>query len=390
MKAVKGIIGLFKDLLIRILPNFLVPKRFKKYHYCFLGHPRGYREIYRKFPFFKKVPKSFLRFLIRHVLWPITASEITGLKSLDDGHEIRGCVISVPMAAGEMLADRKRATRQMRVAVRHAAKQGVKIIGLAGYTASLSKGGFDLIDLGVDVTTGHAYTALNVVENYEAILKRLDIYEKKKDITLAVLGAAGSVGSTVSKYLASQGVKKIILVDLERKIDKVHLLRDEMVILNPEGDYAVTTDISSLKEAVVVFTATNASEALITPDRTAPGTIYIDDTQPTDISKEVHFQEDVLVLEAGAVRTPGVVTHFHFGLKHKEDNFCCMAELLALSATGHTGNYVINRANMDNILEMKALGQKLGFRVADFQNYHNTVTEESIDLVGDIVKSRIE
>ncbi len=389
MKTLKQIYGLFKDLLIKLLPNFLVPKKLKKYHFCFLGHPRDYAEIYRKFPFFRKIPKKIMRILIRRFFWPVTASEITGLRSTVDGKEVLGCVITVPMTAKDLLDDRPRAIKQIRSAVRHASKQGAKIVGLAGYTASLSKGGQDLLDLGVDVTTGHAYTALNVVQNYEAILERMSLQQERNTMPLAIVGAAGSVGSTVAKYLATTGATNIRLIDLERKIDKVKQLQKELLEIRPSGTYTVSSDVSESKQAIVIFTATNASEALITTDRTTPGSIYIDDTQPTDISEEVHRQSDVLVLEAGAVRTPGVVTHFRFGLKDREDNFCCMAELLALAANNHKGHYVINRASVEHVAEIKTIGEKLGFRVADFQNYFDTVTEEKIDKVTQLVKKRL-
>lgn len=381
---------LLNDLFIFVLPKKWVPQSKKKYQFCFLGHPRDYQEIHRKFPFFKKIPEWMLRYVTCYVLWPITASKITGLRRIVDGAEIKGCVISVPMTAKDLLNDRARATKQIRRAVRHAAKQGVKIVGLAGYTASLSKGGLDLLDLGVSVTTGHAYTALNVVQNYEAILERMNLSQARNSMPIAIVGAAGSVGSTVAKYLATTGVVDMLLIDLERKIEKVEELQKELVAIRSEGKYVVSSHVADSRQAIVIFTATNASEALITPDRTTPGSIYIDDTQPTDISEEVHRQANVLVLEAGAVRTPGVVTHFSFGLKHREDNFCCMAELLALAANGHEGHYVVNRASVENVAEIKELGERLGFRVAEFQNYFNTVTPESIDVVAQLVHKRIQ
>jgi predicted amino acid dehydrogenase len=380
---------LLNDLLIRVLPEFLIPKSKKKYHFCFLGHPRDYKEIHRKFPFFKALPNSVLGFITQRILWPVTATKITGLKNVHTGQNLTGCVVAIPVTAVDMLKNRAMALRKIRRAVRHAKKQGATLVGLAGYTASLSRGGLDLMDLGIDVTTGHAYTALNVVQNYEDIMMRMDFVPYTEELPIAIVGAAGSVGSTVAKYLVHKGIKEIILIDLDRKKDKVEDLVGELRVMCPSGTYHVSSEMEDVKKAVIVFTATNASEALITPERTVPGMVFIDDTQPTDISKETHYQKDVLVLEAGAVRTPGVRTHFKFGLKHPEDNFCCMAELLALAAHGHQGHYVVNRATLDNLIEMDAIGKTLGFRVGDPQNLYDTVDNKKIQHVAGLVRQRL-
>ena len=380
---------MMRDLFIRLLPDALVPKKFKQYTFCFLGHPRDYDEVYRKYRFLKGAPRWMLRLFLNHIMWPTTIAPITGLVSLNDGGPVRGCVMSVPMTAQDLLKSRRRALRKIKRAVRHARKQGVVLMGLAGYTASLTRGGLDLQGMGVGITTGHAYTALNVVQNYQAILNEMQLGVDAKTIPVAIVGAAGSVGSTVAKYLATQEVAHVTLVDLDRKLHKVEELANELRLIHPEGVYQVTSDMSTIKQAVVVFTATNAAEALITPERTVPGMIFVDDTQPTDISKETHHQDDVLVLEAGAVRTPGVRTHFKFGLQHPEDNFCCMAELLILSASGHSGDYVINRATLDHVYEMESRAKEIGFRIGEFQNMYNTVTPETIQRVAQLIKERL-
>jgi predicted amino acid dehydrogenase len=353
-------------------------KRKRQEHvFAFLVHSRDVRDFYRKFPFSKKLPKKLLEWILFH-MWPITVSRVTGLHTLSDGREIFGYIIGIPMTAKQMMTQRKAALRKIRRAVVLARNYGLQLIGLGGLTSSLSKGGLDLLDIASDIsiTTGHAYTAVNVTEN---IFKVAQLFNLPKTTPVAVVGASGSIGATTAKILARDGFTHFLLIDTQHKSDNLTSLIHELKILNPSVDISCSHSLADVAGYTLVVTATNAPEALITTDVATPGMIIIDDAQPSDIHPDVLKLPDVLSLEAGVVHTPHIYSHFNMNLKHADDNFCCMAELLLLAAREHTGHYVINRATLAHVDEIKALGEQLGFRTGEFQNFMEKIPHEKIE-----------
>ena len=350
----------------------------EEYSFAFIVHSRGYKDIYRKFSFFRWIPKSMALFIMKH-MWPITLSKVTGVTSVKDGREIKGYVLGITMTADQMLKDREYALRKIRQAVFLAKGKGVKIVGLGGLTSSLSKGGLDLLDIPINITTGHAYTAFNVVQN---LVKITDIFGiPKEKLKVAIVGAAGSIGSMSSALIAREGFSSIVLIDLKRKQSNFGELAETLKNLNPNINIEERDTVKDIKGCDFVITATNTAEALITKDIVEDGMVIIDDAQPSDIHPDVLKMENVLVIEAGVVHTPGIHSNFNYGLKNKTDNFCCMAELLILAAMEWDKHYVINRATLENIDHISDLGKKLDFTVASFQNFQESIPHDKIEHI---------
>lgn len=87
------------------------------------------------------------------------------------------------------------------------------IVGLGAYTSIVTENGDTLNDFEIPVTTGNAYTTALMVQGIlkaSAMLKR-DI----RSAVIAVVGASGNIGSTVSAFLAFHG-QKLVLIGSER------------------------------------------------------------------------------------------------------------------------------------------------------------------------------
>lgn len=197
--------------------------------YAFLVHPRGLNDVFKKYPFLKILPKPLIEFCLLK-FWPtVFVSKITGLKSVD-GDPINGCIISVPLMARQMMEHRAIASKKILDAAFFAKKLGVEIIGLGALTSSCSKGGLDLIDeVDVNVTTGHAYTAHNVTRNIFELCKIFEL--DKNRITIAIVGAAGSIGSTSARVLARAGYRNLLMIDVEKNTIFLKTLRVILGIL---------------------------------------------------------------------------------------------------------------------------------------------------------------
>ncbi|MBU6310398.1 hypothetical protein KGO06_00485 [Patescibacteria group bacterium] len=374
MKTVGLLMALFGDLLIRFSPRAEPLTGF-----AFIVHPRSQSDILKKYPFLRYFPNWIIDSIMRR-LWPVTVSRISGLKSIA-GEEVCGFVISIPLTARQMLEHRSAAVAAVRAAIDLGKARGVKMFGLGGLTSSVTKGGMDLLDIPeIVLTTGHAYTGVNVTRNVFEIIKRRQ--QAVDQQTIAIVGAAGSIGSISAQILARAGVQRLILIDLERKKELVEALIPELMRLQPLLCIETTHHLSDLKKAHYIIAATNAPEALIHADDLSPGAVVVDDAQPSDVADDVLERSDVLAIEAGVVHTPGISVNFDMGLKNRYDNFCCLAELLILASRSYSTHYVINRPSLAHVDEIAAWGDALGFKIAKFQNRKAMLEREHLQRCG--------
>jgi predicted amino acid dehydrogenase len=357
----------------KVPPHTTMPYRFG-----FLVHPRGTKDVYRKYPFFRLFPVVVLELFLR-MYWPVTVSRITGLRSSQG--EIDGFIFSIPLTAKQMIEHRQLAQKKIKQALRLATHRGVQLIGLGGLTSSLTGGGIVLLDgASLAITTGHAYTAYNVTANLFALAKRYQIDPRKARV--AIVGAAGSIGSTSALILARAGYTQLLLIDLARKHGKFEALTKQLVALNGEMELSYSHQVQDIKTSDFIIAATNAPEALITTSDLKPGAIVIDDAQPSDVSPEVFDRDDVLAIEAGVVHTPNILSNFNLGLKHRQDNFCCMAEVLILAKEQRNAHYVIERPTLALVDEIGEKGKAMGFEIARFQNSKELIEDAKLVAVG--------
>ena len=379
-RSTLAIIHSFRDLVVLLLPE----RASSEYAYAFIVHPRDIRDVYRQYPFLRAVP-SFLIELILRSYWPVIISRVSGLSSVETGREVRGFVLAVPLTAEQMLADRELARHKIIQAAKLAKKSGAKIIGLGGLTASMSRGGLDVVEnVRINVTTGHAYTAHNVRKNIFNLMESFGA--SKKETLVAVVGAAGSIGSSTAQVIAREGFTRILLVEVERKKDAVQKLIPILEGLNPDIEVLISHSIEDIRKADFIITATNTPEALVRPQHLKPGAVVIDDAQPSDVSPEVLVRPDVLVVEAGVVHTPQIRTHFDFNLKGKNDTFCCMAELLILAAHSWEDHYTIAGTNLERVDTIAQWGRDLNFRPAALQNFLESISDEKVKRVKEAVR----
>lgn len=376
MITMKAFYRPIRDLFLQTLP---FPVNHHEYRYGFLIHPRDEVDVVTKYPIFKTLPKSVIRFFTRWY-WPIVVTKVTGLKNIKNGKPIEGFIISIPLITTQILNNRPLAVKRIRSAVVLAKRMGVKIVGLGALTASITRGGEDLVDIpGIWITTGHAYTGYNVTQNLFSLENTLSI-NKETDI-IAIVGAAGSIGSISAVLIARRGYKNITLIDVERKKDRLEETAQEVKRAAPDTRITVSFDIKNIKTADFIIAATNTPEALITASLLKPGAVVIDDAQPSDVARDVLDRPDVMAIEAGVVETPGIKSNFNLGLKGAYDNFCCMAEVLVLASHEWKSNFVIKKTTLDFVDKIVEWSAPLEFKVGKLQNRKELISKEKIERV---------
>ena len=376
------ILHALRDLFFFYAPRKIVPEMCQ---FAFIVHSRNLRDVYEKYPLFRKLPNNLVNFLILH-FWPVTVSHITGLRRVRDGKLIEGLVIGFPMTARQMLENRELVKKRVVQSAKLAQKLGAKIIGLGALSASLSKGGLDVVGhIEAGLTTGAAYTS-HTVSIYVLEVSELMSMDRSS-ILIAIVGATGSIGSNTAKLLVEAGCKKFLLVDTERKAHMFDELTQQMEKLG-SSEITISHQIKDIKIADIIVTATNAPEAVVHSYDLKPGAIIIDDAQPSDVAEDVFARDDVLVIEAGVVHTPGIETHFNLGLKGRNDNFCCLCETMILAANEQYGHFIAGKVGRDHTGEMARLGQEMGFTLAKYQNFKEVISGDKIEKVKAIIKER--
>lgn len=383
MRSVRVILEALCDLLIE--KGIIRPEKPKE-GFAFIVHPRGTHDAVRQYPFAKFLSPRVIEFWARHY-WPFIGSRITGLKN-KAGEDIPGWIIICPLMARQILEDRKLATKMILRSVRLAENMGAKMVGLGALLASVTNGGQELLSrTSISLTTGRTMTALTV---FQFTLQALELLEERiENITVAIVGAAGSVGGATALLLEKAGAKNFILIDIERKSERVEkLMRD----INSSGHLNIRKShrIGDIKDADVIVTATNTPEALVLSDDVKPGAIVVDDAQPSDVHPDVMKRDDVLVLSAGVLHTPGILSHFNFSLAKRDENFSCLGEVLLLMKEGlYENHFAIGAFEYSQIGLLKNLAEREGFVPGTFQNGYKIYTADDINRVKAIRKERI-
>ncbi len=347
--------------------------------FAFIVHSRDRSDLPRKFPLLKFLPNKIFDFITR-ILPPFIVSKITGLVK-PDGKESWGIMIGIPMTAHQLIEDRELALKRILQAINLAKLKGAKYIGLGAMTASLSRGGKDVVEhiSNVIVTTGRTYTVKNITDYIFYCINTFNL--NKEQVTIGIVGAAGGIGSGVATMLARAGFKKFVLIDLERKLEHV---KNKIISLEKETidlDIKISHQIPLVSMCDIIIAATSAPEIVIRSEDVAPGTIIINDAQPSDISPEiVKNRKDVIVIEGGVLHTRDIKCHFNLGLQDKNDIFSCLAETLLLSYRNSPQHYSMNELDVNFLHELSEDGKKLDFSISKLQNNDGYISKNSIEL----------
>ena len=357
-----SILGIFRDLLMHIFPKPIAALLTKSADFVFIIHPRHHADIFRQYPFLRFAPYWFNKWFSLH-LWPVLGPVIEGIKDRD-GKEITGRVIFCPLTAHQLFKDLARARDRIRGAIFLGEKLSPKVIGLGALSASVMRGKWDVLDrVGALITSGSIFTSVLLRQESERLAERTRL--KLKNATVAVVGAAGLVGSLVSKLLAER-VGRLILVDR-----RLRIAADLGKKLGKKAEIPVevTKDLAELRKADLIVAATNAIAAVLDPVDLPPGSLIIDDSRPTSTPLDLmKLRPDVVVVEGGVIRLPGMKCSFDFGLISQDEIFGCLAETILLCQSGmYERLHLEGKTDLEMACELEKLSEELGYESAEFQ-----------------------
>jgi fatty aldehyde-generating acyl-ACP reductase len=347
--------------------------------FAFIIHPiQIKKDVARKFPLLgKMLTEPQINFFSRFFP-PVYLSEVTGIRSIDSGRELKGWLIACPFTPPTMMSLPVEMVYNKIIACGHMAEElGARILGLGAYTSVVGDAGKTIADrLNIPVTNGDSYTITMAVQAVREAARVMDIPIKSS--VVAVVGATGAIGKTCAQMLAGD-CAKLILVG--QRLDALERVREQC-----EGKGAqvcVSASMDAIYEADLILTVTSAVHAVIHPRHLKPGAVVCDVARPRDVSRQVAAErDDVLVIEGGMVEVPGPVDfHFDFGFPPKM-SYACMAETMALALEGRYEDYTIGKdIEVSQAEEIGAIASKHGFRLAGFRSFEHAVSDEAIAAV---------
>lgn len=362
----------FRDLFILLLPRSVVMKILGSNDFAFITHPRDTADVLRQFPLAKYLPDKIFNLWLRYQ-WPVIGERISGVRDLN-GKPLNGWIIFCPLTARQMIRNRDLGRTRVLQTVKLASKMGIKIIGLGAFTSIVTRDGLDVVGkYPLHVTTGNALSAAGAIQNVAAAahLTQLNI----SDATVAIVGAAGNVGSACARIF-SESAKKLILIDINQRQLKT-------VVNELEG--RIPIEVSATPDPVikadVVIAVTNAPGAIVKPEHLKPGALVVDAAQPKNVSdKAPSVRDDILVMESSVFRYPGIDYPFDLGIGRGEA-LGCMAETIVLAGVGAKTNYSIGQLSAQQVKDIFSAAKMLGIRIGYFRTSEGLVDEARIKRV---------
>lgn len=301
---------------------------------------------------------------------PMKVGELRGVKT-SDGREIRCHLISAPLLPHQISSNPELAVQRAIQSARLARELGCTVVGLGAFWSVVGDKGRMVQEAVPDivVTNGGGYTAGTVKAAIPGILAHFQKSGRQlNQATAAVVGANGVVAFGIARQIAPL-VGRLILVgrNMERLEKSVASLRQNLESRGqPVPELVATLEISAIKEADLVFSATSDPAPIIFAEHVKPGAWVYDEGVPPDVDESVKSVPGVRVIPGGVVRPPGVMTgnlNLHFGEGAVP---ACLAETMILAAEkAYERKSLGGETKSENIQFFVERAEALGFRVVD-------------------------
>lgn len=337
----------------------------KKNKLIVLGHFLDKEAVYRTLPLARFFPYSW----VEAILWHLPARfSFLVVSHFDIIGKAEGYIIGVALTARQMNSPKKEVVRRKLLAATLYAqnKLSCDFLMLGALTAPATSAGLFLTEhpeVKLNVTTGNAYTsAITLHSVYKAAeMAKLNL----ADLTIAVVGATGTIGEAVARILEDKA-RQLILIG--RDSDKIERLKNKM----KGNNYTATIDLNEISKADIIVTATSHPEALIDPKILKRKSIVIDVAEPSDMPKDFELQRpDVINIDGGRVKWPNFDPKFNLGAI-RNVGFACVTEGLMMTLENNREHHV-GSIDLDYLKKTEEWGEKYGWTVADFTSFNKPV-----------------
>jgi len=346
--------------------------------FAFIVHPLSINEIHQHpaYRWTHYLPDELVERSAAYMP-PLFISKVKGIVSPTTNQEVEGFLYALSATPRQLLRQRPEFTyRRVLRAAKLAAKQGAKLMGLGAFTSVVGDAGVTIAaGSPIAVTSGNSLTAIAAIEAAKAGLAKMGRKELKQCCAM-VIGATGSIGSTVSRLLAREVDSLVLISRTQEKVTQFTAnIAQEFPNITLRGG---TQSGQYVENCDVIITATSAfAERILDISNCKPGAVICDVARPQDLSpEEAILRPDVLVIDSGEIKLPGNVDlGYNIGLE-RGVVFACMAESILLTLEGRFQHYTLGRtAEIEKSIEMLQLFHKHQFSLAPLRSFNQTIAE---------------
>lgn len=326
--------------------------------FAFIVHPMEIKDLYQWQPLLKILPSKLTEKIIKWIP-PFKISHIKNIRSIT-GKETEGYFVICTLLPHQMLnLEGDFVVSKIIAAGKIAEKLGARILGLGAYTSVIGEKGITVAkNLDIAVTTGNSYTVATVIKACLEIAAIKDI--RLSQVTAAIIGATGSIGSACTEILAEHVGSLIIVAPNQQKLEKLA----ELITKNYFTPVEIEQDPKkAIIDADIIITATNSPFALISIEDLRQGAIVCDVATPGNIFLQGRKKrKDVVYFKGGLVKTS---QKLNLGIDiNLPPNiiYGCIAETIILALEERFENYSLGgKLSLDHIKEIEMLASKHGF-----------------------------
>ncbi len=304
------------------------------------------------------------------------------------GETVNGCFIIATFIPDMVDRDQWTVFSKVVRACKLAEKYGVGIVSLGGFTSIVGEKISQEMSSQVDVpvTTGNTFTAAMVIAGISkaARLLGLDIAKAK----IAVIGGTGDIGSGCARVLADKCRELIITGRTKSNLKK---LEGELKRKRKARVKATTDNKSAVHGADIIIAAASASAAILDIEWFKPGAIICDVGYPKNVSYNFTSREDIFIFSGGLACPPmPFQVPIDTGLPSVNSIYGCFAESIILALEKRYEPYSIGRGNItgEKIEEIRALGEKHGFELADFYWGHRKIDDAMVKKIKEAMNAQ--
>ena len=355
-----------------------------------IGHLYNYYHLEQSLkmlkPDFKMPSREFISHLY-HLTPSFKLCDIKGFRS-KTGETVDGCMVVATFIPDMIEKDMWLVYSKVVKACKVAEKSGVGIVALGGFTSIVSEriGHQISEDVEVPVTTGNAFTAAMTIDGVTkaAGLVGLDLAQAK----LAIIGGTGDIGSGCARVLADK-VRKLIITGKTKA--NLKAVGTELARKKKAKIVATLDNKKAVEDADIVIAVASSSASILDTKWFKPGAIVCDVGFPKNISYAPVTRNDILVFSGGLTKPPSQISFpIDVGLPSPDTLYGCFSESIILALEKRYENFSFGRGNItpEKIDEIRSLGAKHGFQVADFYWGHQKIDQALLDQVKQHIKSK--
>jgi predicted amino acid dehydrogenase len=203
----------------------------------------------------------------------------------------------------ELLRDR------IETAIRLTADLGCRTVVLGGQTSSVTADATAVRPpVGVKLSTGNTFNVAVAASRLIDASREIGVTGADSADRLAVVGAAGNIGSALARVLARTALgRRLLLVGRGRSVDRLDMLAEAIRQSQPSVEVMVSTRLADVAGSNVVVVATSGSLPVLLPEHVASDrpVVVLDVSQPLGISPRMKRERPLArVGPVGLVRLP--------------------------------------------------------------------------------------